>query len=91
MALPACGTSASGTSDSAFLSRANTICAKGVAHHTEHPFPFATFDPLHPDPSKLPELAEYFRLYGPEEQTASQLIALGHRPRGAPGGTPPLR
>lgn len=44
-----------------FIAEANSLCRRAAAQlATLPPFPFATFDPLHPDPSVLPEVGAFF-------------------------------
>jgi hypothetical protein len=44
----------------AFINRANAICTKPQIGPGPGPFPFPSFDPLHPDRSKLPAIGRYF-------------------------------
>lgn len=82
MGVLACGSGVPRNVDSAFRDRANRICESAVVDHAKHPFPFASFDPLHPDPAELPELADYFTRYGHGPQVTNQLIALGEPAEG---------
>ena len=44
-----------------FIARADDLCRRaGNALAALPPFPFVTFDPLAPDPSKLPEVGAFF-------------------------------
>jgi hypothetical protein len=44
-----------------FIAEANRLCRRATAQlATLPPFPFANFDPLHPDPSLLPEIGAFF-------------------------------
>ncbi len=43
-----------------FVNRANAICTKPQTAPSPGPFPFPSFDPLHPDRSKLPAIGRYF-------------------------------
>jgi len=72
------GTSSSGGANahSRFVSDVDKVCARAVAAHAGHPFPVLNFDPEHPDPSKLPEVGDYFAQYGGLPQTTSALHRL---------------
>lgn len=78
----ACGSHTSQTIDAAFRNRVNTICSAAATDHARHPFPLTSFDPLHPDPSQLPRVADYFARYGEGAQLAEQLTALGEPTQG---------
>jgi hypothetical protein len=73
LALTACGSS----SDTAFVSRADAVCARAVAQHDKATFPVAHFDPLHPRAQDLPAVADYLATYGEAGKTLAQLDALG--------------
>lgn len=60
----------------AFLARVDRVCARAVAAHAGHPFPFADFDPEHPDPGRLPAVGDYFARYGGLAPTTTALRAL---------------
>jgi hypothetical protein len=70
-----------------FVNRANAICTKPQTGPSPGPFPFPSFDPLHPDRSKLPAIGRYF-----EHPNAlpvlrgqiAQLRALGTPPKDQP-------
>ena len=65
--------SATGASDHrAFLAAVDQVCARAVSAHAGHSFPVRGFDPEHPDPNQLPNVADYFARYGglPETTTA---------------------
>ena len=78
MAAAACGTAATdaggtGASDhQAFLAAVDQVCARAVSAHAGHSFPVPGFDPEHPEPNQLPNVADYFARYGglPETTTA---------------------
>jgi hypothetical protein len=53
-------TSAASAAATAFVNRANAICTKPQTGAPPGPFPFPSFDPLHPDRSKLPAIGRYF-------------------------------
>jgi hypothetical protein len=80
---PAASTAAA----TAFVNRANAICTKPQTGPSPGPFPFPSFDPLHPDRSKLPAIGRYF-----EHANAlpvlrgqiAQLRALGTPPKDQP-------
>jgi hypothetical protein len=73
--------------DTAFIGRANAACqaaeAKGMALAS---FPFASFDPFHPDPNLLPQVGRFFdqparrRL---PRQLIGELEKLGQPPAGS--------
>jgi len=47
--------------DQPFIARADDLCRRaGTALASLPAFPFATFDPLHPDPSVLPQVGAFF-------------------------------
>lgn len=54
--------SASSRLDAAFISRASAVCTRAnVATEKAHgKFPYAKFDPLHPDPKLLPKVGAFF-------------------------------
>lgn len=77
VALGACSSSKNGdATDTAFVAKANGICAKAVAEHDGHRVPVPNFDPLHPRASDLPSVGRYFAKYGAASTTAAQLDAL---------------
>jgi hypothetical protein len=67
-----------------FVSRANSLCkATRTAANNLPPFPFSSFDPLHPDPTLLPKVGRFFdrperRRLAPDLLT--QLVGLGAPP-----------
>ena len=49
------------TANQRFIARAEDLCRRaGIALAALPPFPFANFDPLAPDPSKLPDVGAFF-------------------------------
>lgn len=71
------GSSSDGASGHAgFVASVDRVCAQAVAAHAGHPFPFLNFDPEHPDPSKLPQVADYFAKYGGLPRTTAALHRL---------------
>jgi hypothetical protein len=79
LGLAACSSSsssASGDVDSSFVAKANAICATAVAEHQGGKLPIANFDPLHPQPSQLPAIGQYFAKYGGAIATTTQLDGL---------------
>jgi hypothetical protein len=81
--LAACGGSgaakasaSSGSSHAAFVRQADAVCAQAVARHAGHEFPVVGFDPEHPDPAQLPEVADYFAQYGGLATTTAGLDRL---------------
>jgi hypothetical protein len=73
----------------AFIARANGLCQRAAAGLAAlPPFPLASFDPLHPDPSALPTVAAFFTGAGDPRAILraldSDLRALG-RPAGDRG------
>jgi hypothetical protein len=64
------------TVDSAFVAKANAICAVAVARQSGHALPVANFDPLHAKAQDLPAVGKYFATYGGVAMTASQLDKL---------------
>lgn len=71
-AAPASPTGAHG----AFLASVTEVCQRAVDAHRGHDFPAAGFDPLHPDPSRLPAVGDYFASYGGLPETDRALHAL---------------
>ena len=68
-----------------FRKRANARCRDASsALHALPPFPFDDFDPLHPDPSMLPDVGRFFTGPGDPRPTlralGDQLAALGRPP-----------
>jgi hypothetical protein len=67
-----------------FTSRANSLCkATQTAANNLPPFPFSNFDPLHPDPTLLPQVGHFFdqperRRLAPDLLT--RLVGLGTPP-----------
>jgi hypothetical protein len=67
-----------------FISRANSLCkATQTAANNLPPFPFSNFDPLHPDPTLLPQVGRFFdqperRRLAPDLLT--RLVGLGAPP-----------
>jgi hypothetical protein len=71
----------------AFVARANAICTRGQAGPGPGPFPFPSFDPLHPDRSKLPAIGRYFKRANEPSilrRELAQLRALGTPPTDQP-------
>jgi hypothetical protein len=71
--------------NASFRARADARCANAAKHLAAlPPFPFANFDPLHPDPQLLPQVGRFFT--GPHDPRPtldaldSQLRALGPPP-----------
>ena len=56
--------STSGTTHASFVAAANRVCQRAVDAHRGHPFPLLRFDPMHPDPKRLPTVGDYFARYG---------------------------
>lgn len=76
--------SAPASSAAAFVKRANTICTQPATGPTPGPFPFPSFDPLHPDRSKLPAIGRYFErtdTLAIDRRELAQLKALGAPPK----------
>jgi hypothetical protein len=74
----------------AFRARANAACAGAAARLASlPPFPFSTFDPLHPDPALLPQVGQFFTGPGDPRPTLGKLDAdlraLGRPPADARG------
>jgi hypothetical protein len=67
-----------------FISRANSLCeATQTVFNNLSPFPFPNFDPLHPDPTLLPQVGHFFDQ--PERRRLlpdllSRLVGLGAPP-----------
>jgi hypothetical protein len=68
-----------------FRARANALCTSAAAQLASlPPFPFTSFDPLHPDPAVLPRVGQFFT--GPHDARPAlraldeQLSALGAPP-----------
>jgi hypothetical protein len=78
LSIAACSSSAkhNSTVDTAFVAKANAICALAVARQNGHAVPVRGFDPLHPRPQDLPAVGRYFATYGGAAATAWQLDAL---------------
>jgi hypothetical protein len=76
---------AQGKIDSAFIARVEAICRRANRRFAANgKFPFATFDPLHPDPKLLPKVGAYFRPNTRvEAMIEAKLRALGEPKRGA--------
>jgi len=68
--------------EASFLKRANAACLVAVVSHQKHPFPFPSFDPLHPNAKDLPVVADYFIRYGEGSTVARELAQLGEPARG---------
>jgi hypothetical protein len=71
--------------DPAFRKRANLVCTRiQEAFRKLPPFPYPSFDPTHPDVSKLPAIARYFASGSlPLSQSAGRALrALGQPARG---------
>jgi hypothetical protein len=78
---------ASATATTAFVNRANAICTKPQTGPSPGPFPFPSFDPLHPDRSKLPAIGRYFQranALAVLRGQIAQLRALGAPPKDHP-------
>jgi hypothetical protein len=71
-AAPASATDAHG----AFLASVTEVCQRAVDAHRGHDFPAVGFDPLHPDPSQLPAVGDYFASYGGLPETDRAMHAL---------------
>ena len=78
-----------------FIVRANGLCQQAAQRLAAlPPFPFANFDPLHPDPSLLPQVGAFFTSPGNPRPTLSTLGAglqsasACHPPTTAPGPRP---
>ena len=76
--------------NAAFRRRADALCASASRQLAAlPPFPFASFDPLHPDPVLLPQVGQFFT--GPHDPRpalralGAQLAALGAPPADARG------
>jgi hypothetical protein len=81
-----CGSNSSGSSakGTAFASRANAICTTPQPGPSPGPFPFPSFNPLNPDPSKLPAIGRYFKRANSLPNLRgelAQLSALGKPPK----------
>jgi hypothetical protein len=61
------------TPRSAFIVSVEAVCQRAVKAHDGHDFPLAQFDPLHPDPSQLPAVGDYFARYGQLPETVTAL------------------
>jgi hypothetical protein len=78
--------SASATLNAAFIARANAVCARAniaikKAHGT---FPYAAFDPLHPEPKLLPKVGAFFASsQAIADRVPGELQALGDPERNA--------
>jgi hypothetical protein len=75
---------ASSAAATAFVNRANAICTQPQAGPGPGPFPFPSFDPLHPDRSKLPAIGRYFERANALpvlRRQLAQLRALGTPPK----------
>ena len=71
----------------AFVDRANAICTRPQTGPGPGPFPFPSFEPLHPDRSKLPAIGRYFEHAGALpvlRRQLAQLRALGTPPENQP-------
>ena len=77
LSMTACASSTHRTDvDTAFVAKADGICARAVAQHGDAKLPVADFDPLHPNAADLPAVGRYFARYGRADSTAAQLDAL---------------
>jgi hypothetical protein len=68
----------------AFVDRADAICTQPPTGPDPGPFPFPSFDPLHPDRSKLPAIGRYFKRTNSLpmlRRELAQLKALGTPPK----------
>jgi len=77
---------ASSSLDAAFIARANAVCTRAnVATEKAHgKFPYATFDPLHPDPKLLPKVGAFFASsQAIADRVPGELQALGDPQRNA--------
>jgi hypothetical protein len=82
-ASPSTSTAAASSSASAFASQANAICAQPQPPPPNGPFPYPSFNPLHPERSKLPAIGRYFERAGGlaiVTKELAQLRALGTPP-----------
>ncbi len=72
--------------DRAFVARADDLCRRaGIGLANLPPFPFSSFDPLHPDPPVLPDVGAFFTGPGDPRPILSgldtRLHELGQPPR----------
>jgi hypothetical protein len=68
--------STSSSPHAAFVAKVNGVCQRAVDAHRGHDFPLLRFDPMHPDPTQLPEVGDYFDKYGGLPATDSALHRL---------------
>ena len=81
--LTACSSTSSSAVGEAFAARATAVCQRALASkHAWSPFPVASFDPAHPDPSVFPKAAVWL-----EDQVAPTFEAWLHGLRAL--GLPP--
>jgi hypothetical protein len=71
--------------NNAFRARADALCARAAGQLAAlPPFPFSSFDPLHPDPALLPQVGQFFTgAHDPRPTLAAlnaRLRALGQPP-----------
>jgi hypothetical protein len=65
----------------AFIVRADAICARAKARIDTHgPFPYQTFDPLHPDVKLLPKIGGFFA----QNQSIADRVPIELRQLGSP-------
>ena len=75
---------ASSATGTALANRANAICTTVQPGPGPGPFPFPSFNPLNPDPSKLPAIGRYFKhanTLPTLRRELAQLTALGTPPQ----------
>ena len=81
--------------NTAFISRADRICAAAQAKFAKLPsFPLSNFDPFHPRAKQLPTVGRFFDQAARKALSASldrQLVALGTPPANGPGWARLLR
>ena len=79
-------TAASAKIAPAFLAKVDAVCAKASKRFAANgQFPFQNFDPLHPDPERLPKVGAFFKPnIATERMVQNQLRALGEPETGAP-------
>ena len=67
--------------DPAFVARANAVCARAKARLDAHgPFPYQSFDPLHPDVKLLPKVGVFFA----QAQSTADRVPIELRQLGTP-------
>jgi hypothetical protein len=65
--------------DPAFVARADTVCARAKTRVDAHgPFPYANFDPLHPDVKLLAKIGAFFaQVQSTSDRVPAELRQLG--------------